>query len=283
MGNLCCASRTNAAGETDISLSIALDHVLTVFLLCFEAAINTFPFYPPLLSTTRLVPSNTIPWLPSHIKVWEFTRDYEASLKISPHNLGDLPTWYRGVDRALRKTDRCDHFCLLLDSAFRAKLEEHNLGTSRWVRFPPRPLALFAEIKPNQSSPTSHLEELDEIPPAMHSVLEITTTNGAKLIFDGTPEQFGWSNSAWTLDKGDIEKYYVEGEVGMMHFADEEKRALKRLVLEQDQTPWETLFGRMEELLSEMNWEAFKELEDEELWETIKDQARRKFEGVGDS
>ena len=39
----------------------------------------------------------------------------------------------------------------------------------------------------------------------------------------------------------------------------------------------------MEELLSEMNWEAFKELEDEELWETIKDQASRKFEGVGDS
>ena len=105
------------------------------------------------------------------------------------------------------------------------------------MRFSPRPLALFAEIKPDQSSPTSHLKELDKIPPAMHSVLEITTTNGEKLILDGTSEQFGWGDSAWALDKEDIEKYYVEGEVGMMHFDDEEKRALKILVLEQDETP----------------------------------------------
>lgn len=129
----------------------------------------------------------------------------------------------------------------------------------------------------NQDTPFSHLDFLNEEPPPIHSVLEITTIRGEEFIFDGTPEQFGWSDSAWTQDKKDIEMYYVEGQTGMWESNDDDKRQLRRLVLETDPRPWSILFAQMEELLAQLDWDMFKGFDDGELWRRITDQARRKF------
>ncbi|KAF3033756.1 hypothetical protein E8E12_004078 [Didymella heteroderae] len=59
-----------------------------------------------------------------------------------------------------------------------------DLGTLRWMRFNPSPLAFYAEIMPDQDHTSFHLEHLDELPPPVHSILEIKTTAGAELIFD---------------------------------------------------------------------------------------------------
>ena len=69
----------------------------------------------------------------------------------------------------------------------------------------------------------------------------------------------------------------------MTYLCDEKKSVLKKMVLDQDPRPWGTLFERMNELLKELEWASFKELEDEELWQKVRGQARRKFEGVGHS
>ncbi|KAF1923052.1 uncharacterized protein M421DRAFT_9959 [Didymella exigua CBS 183.55] len=205
--------------------------VLLVFLLCFEAAINALPFSPPIRSTTGQVPGSLLTSTPSHIKVWEFKRNHLASLK-SSHELEALPASYRRVYAALRKQNICDHFCFFLEASLRVKLAELDLGTVRWMRFKPHPLAFYAEIMLNQGNPSSHLKDLKEEPQPMHSVLEMKTNLGEELIFDGTPEQFGWSDLAWTQDKKDVEVYYVEGQTGMVEFHDDKKWRLKKILLE---------------------------------------------------
>ncbi|KAJ8114459.1 hypothetical protein OPT61_g3661 [Boeremia exigua] len=281
MGNLCCISWSNTYDEIETTQTLTLERVLTVFLLCFEAAIDSLPFYPPVPSTTRLVSSSSIPSLPSFVTVWEFTRDHSVAPQRSPRSLEAFPAWYRAVHRSLSRQNLCDHFCLLMDDAVRSKLEELHLGTSRCVRFPPRPLALYAEIKPDQPSPTSHLEKLDEIPPPWHSVLEITTSEGEKLIFDGTPEQFGWNHTGWTMDKSEIEENYVDGQEEMIEFGEERKRMVEQYSLIEGLRPWGKIYDRMEELLEELDWDSFYGLEDKILWERIRMQAYHKFENVG--
>lgn len=145
------------------------------------------------------------------------------------------------------------------------------------MRFKPRPLAFYVETAPNQDHYHSYLEHLNEEPPPIHSVLEIKTTAGEELIFDGTPEQFGWSDTAWTQDKGEVERYYVEGQTGMWEFPDTEKARLKDIVLESHPQPWGSLYKQMDELLAELDWNTFNGLDEEVLCQTVRDQAQRKF------
>jgi len=126
------------------------------------------------------------------------------------------------------------------------------------MRFNPRPLAFYTEIMPNQDHSFSHHENLVEIPPPTHSVLEIKTTSGDELVFDGTPEQFGWNDTAWTQDKSEIEPYYVEGQEGMWEFSEDEKERLKEIVLESDPRPWGILYWLMDELLAELDWDTLR-------------------------
>lgn len=123
MGNLCCITTSDTTNEPETPLPLILDRVLVVFLLCFEAAIDALPFHPPVLSTTRQVPGGFLPYLPAHIKAWEFTRDRSLSPARGPHNLEGLPASYRQVHAALRKINMCDHFCFFLEAPLRAKLE----------------------------------------------------------------------------------------------------------------------------------------------------------------
>ena len=53
---------------------------------------------------------------------------------------------------------------------------------------------------PKQRSPTTYLDERNVIA-AMHSVLDISITSGEILILDGTPEQFDWSDSTYSINK----------------------------------------------------------------------------------
>lgn len=98
------------------------------------------------------------------------------------------------------------------------------------MRFNPRPLIFYTEIMPGQDHASSHLESLDEVPPPINSVLEIKTTSGEELIFDGMPEQSGWSNTAWSQDKSEVEAYYVEAQSGMWEFPEDQKERLKGIV-----------------------------------------------------
>lgn len=123
MGNLCCATASDTVDEPQTPSSLTLDRVLVVIVLCFEAATETLPFAPPLPSNTRKIPGGFLPWLPSHNKVWEFTRERSASPTLGPYNLEGLPASYRQVHAALRKTNMCDHFCFFLEAPLRAKLE----------------------------------------------------------------------------------------------------------------------------------------------------------------
>lgn len=145
------------------------------------------------------------------------------------------------------------------------------------MRFNPGPLAFYTEIMPDQDLSSSHLENIDEVPPPIHSVLEIKTASGEELIFDGTPEQFGWSETAWTQDKGEIEAYYVEGQTCMWGFPEDEKERLKEIVLDSDLRPWGTLYRQMDELLAELDWNTLKDLGDDEVCSSVRNQPRRKF------
>lgn len=157
------------------------------------------------------------------------------------------------------------------------KFKESNLGTVRWMRFVPCLLAFYTEVMPDQYHPTSHLNSLNEEPLTMHSVLEITTTSGEEIIFDGTPEQFGWSNTACMLNKRNVELYFVEAQMGMWEVDDADKETLKSVILETDPQPWDKLYKQMEELLEELDWDTLKGLEDEESWKRVLNQAQRKF------
>ena len=70
----------------------------------------------------------------------------------------------------------------------------------------------------------------------------------------------------------------MEGQVGLEYFMDEERATLKPLVLGTKDSRWKILFARMEELVEGLDQEAFKTLEDREIWERAKGQARCKFE-----
>lgn len=68
------------------------------------------------------------------------------------------------------------------------------------MRFPPLARAVYAKMIPKQRSPTTYLDERNVIA-AMHSVLDISITSGEILILDGTPEQFDWSDSTYSMNK----------------------------------------------------------------------------------
>ena len=122
MGNLCCITTSDAINETGLSPSLTLERALTIFLLCFEAAIDTLPFAPPIPSTTRQAPTGFLLWLQPPLTVWEYTRDRSGSPHSLSQNLEDLPASYRQVHAALQKQNMCDHFCFFLEAGLRAKL-----------------------------------------------------------------------------------------------------------------------------------------------------------------
>lgn len=123
MGNLDCTDHEDVADRIEAPPTLALHQVLSIFLLCFEAAIYSPRFWPPAPSTTREVPSSMVPSNVRGLKVWEFRRDHDVSTTGDLDDVDNLPAGYPEVYHADRKANLCDHFCLLLDAGLRRKLQ----------------------------------------------------------------------------------------------------------------------------------------------------------------
>ncbi|KAF1348391.1 hypothetical protein EJ07DRAFT_25896, partial [Lizonia empirigonia] len=268
--------------DTNSLPPLTLEQVLTIFLWCFEAAIEALPLYPLILKDTRFLPASCLSGLPPGLKVWEFALDYSAApCLVKDYNINALPAPLQEVHQALRKKNVCDYFCLLLESALRAKLEELHLGTARWICFQPLARTLYVEVFPDQDTPTSHLHPASVRPP-MHSVLEIIAANGEELIVDGTPEQFGWDSQARINIKEEIRECFVqrvEGQAEFRYRDEAEKKYIKEFVADgdRDEGLWKELCSRMTELLEELDWDSFRGVSEIEMREQVMHQARRKF------
>jgi hypothetical protein len=114
-----------------------------------------------------------------------------------------------------------------------------------------------------------------------HSVFEITTTDGGILVFDGTPEQFGWSDKAWYIEKSNLEAGYIDQEYGFWYLDQKDKKDTWESICKYDGEYWEEMATRMNELFEEMDWEDLGRLQDNEMRGEVFTQALRKFKGVG--
>lgn len=223
-------------------------------------------------------------------RVYEYDVDWNGPR--ADRDLSALPQQLQDAHRSLRKLNLCDFFAKLLVLPLRRKLEgitmasnhtfhvltvtiELELGTVRWARFYPLPKYLFAYLDPDQESPTKHLDRSSIA--ALHSVLQVTTTADEDIIFDGTPEQFGWSAQCSIMDAEDYKSAHVNPE-----------KKFEALTKEQEESQSRDDLGkyfnlnrvRMGELLEELDWESFESLDDEQLLKWVTIQARDKFEGL---
>ncbi|KAJ4313905.1 hypothetical protein N0V94_006716 [Neodidymelliopsis sp. IMI 364377] len=269
------------AGEAKTSPPLTIFQVMTIFTFCFEAAVNEFPLCPLILEDTHIVPSSSIEGMPADVEVWQYARDRTVDpIPFQDHDTSYFSPAVLAVHRALRKLDLCDTFCALLDEALSAKLQEYQLGTVRWTLFYPIANTAYAELNADQPLPTSHLQ-LDNLQPSSHSVFEITTTDGEVLMFDGTPEQFGWNDQAWHIPKSDLEAGCVDQESGFRYLDQKEKEDTWESICKYEAEYWEEVASRMNELFEELDWEGLGRLQDNDMRSQVSMQARRKFEGMG--
>ncbi|KAF2125198.1 hypothetical protein P153DRAFT_259717, partial [Dothidotthia symphoricarpi CBS 119687] len=228
----------------------ALEEVLEVFLVIFEAAVDA----RPTRSFSHATPIDH-PW-EIGLTVWEFY--YNDGPNVAPSGLSPMPQL---LVRAMAKKDLCDHFAFLLVDEVTRKLHGIILRCLK-------PIPVFVCALPDG-------EERFAIPD--HSVLDIITREGDRLIMDGTPEQFGWSRSTWLLSWEDFEDPRM-----MRHrripYADGVDRAEMFEVIEEDENGyWWIVRRRMQDLFGEMNWVELGTLSQSERLDQVRRRAEEKF------
>jgi hypothetical protein len=156
-----------------------------------------------------------------------------------------------------------------------------ELGTVQRLHFHPLPRAIFVPFS-SENDLEAHLDikELERQRNTLHAVLEITTTNGDKLILDGTPDQYDWHDGGWIIPKAKAEGELMLGPARWLKPSEEDIEAAEAALHDPDHRDFKSLYDRTQELLEGFDWESLIELEEEEMREEVAAEAKRKFKNV---
>jgi hypothetical protein len=156
-----------------------------------------------------------------------------------------------------------------------------ELGTLQRLHFHPLPRAIFVPFS-SEDEREAHLDikELERQRDTMHAVLEITTTNGDKLILDGTPDQYDWHEGGWIIPKAKAEGELMLGPARWLKPLEEEMEAAEAALQDPAHKDFKSLYNRTQELLEGFDWESLMELEEEEMCEEVASIAKSKFKNI---
>ncbi|KAG9203509.1 hypothetical protein G6514_002876 [Epicoccum nigrum] len=155
-------------------------------------------------------------------------------------------------------------------------------GTVEWVFFHPLPRTVFVKVGEPEDGPEAHLDpkKLEKQRDTKHSVLEMTTVGGEKLILDGTPDQYDWHAGGWIIPKATAERDLMLGPAQWPKPEEKEKEKIEGSLQKSYMQELKSLYDLTQELLEELDWKRLFELEEEELQKEVGEQARRKFKNV---
>jgi hypothetical protein len=137
------------------------------------------------------------------------------------------------------------------------------------------PQTVFLAV-PTRSYDFSIEAQLEDLREVHHDVLVITPSDGSgELFFDGTPEQFGLNESAWTGLKADLERDHSEGQESLTDAEEDIKRDAQTL---KGDIRFPYLVETLDKVLQELDWVYLVRLDDNTLRENVYKQARDRLE-----
>jgi hypothetical protein len=139
------------------------------------------------------------------------------------------------------------------------------------MRYRALPRTVFL-AEPTRSYDFSIEAQLDNLRKERHDVLVITPSEGSdELFFDGTPEQFGLNESAWTGLRADLERDHSEGQRDLRDAEEHFKREAQTL---KGDIRFPLLVETLDKVLQELDWDYLVRLDDNTLHEDVYKQAR---------
>jgi hypothetical protein len=210
--------------SSDISSSTGLPikEVLKIYLIAYNAAVTANrPYSVSSFGTSDLSDDYTT--------VTTVTYDFSSR--------GVMPAGTtKAQEIAYKKMNQCDRFCAMFLEPVKAQLQPYQASVELVVVEPKPTTMLIAHDDPE--------------PFVLHSVLLIRTKDDSEIIFDGTPEQFGWPESNAIIDG---EEFW---DVFGCEYEDEDEDEDSEDEEQATNGYWPRVETSLREMLSGLNWES---------------------------
>jgi hypothetical protein len=240
---------------------LSLREVLQVYLTCFNVAADAFPQPPAAYALLRYDDSLQVKfWM-----VWS-TEDLEIGPPKDIERFSFLPP---GLNEALARHNMCDWFYMVLEREVNQKVGDLFQGRAEWLVCCPKTTVLLRR---------RYAEDKLLLP--LHSVLQITTAGGEKVVMDGTLEQFSWASSTWLQTWTEWCAQRVdeeEGSDGWWFAPANHKISTAQASARVAGGFWATVYWRLEGLFGELDWVKLRNMETNLRIEYVKTLAREKF------
>ncbi|KAF2029720.1 hypothetical protein EK21DRAFT_112593 [Setomelanomma holmii] len=160
----------------------SLKALIRVFYTIWLAAVDNLA-YPPVKHFIKVSQSPA---------TWFY--EYDVTAKAALGNT--MPAASRNMWPHFQQKYLCEAFYLVFYDSLAAKVQELFGAKVRWFRFILRPNLLFTD-------------DLGDFRTCAHAALEITTSSGAKFVFDGIFLQFDWAEDSWFLSWAKVKADHI--------------------------------------------------------------------------
>ncbi|CAO2652710.1 Nn.00g021210.m01.CDS01 [Neocucurbitaria sp. VM-36] len=226
-------------------LPLEIEEILNLYRTCFEATVK----FCSLRSISIFQPS---PF--SNNNVWEVYQDRFSRIpNLPPPDMTEKSRqmYTKKGQKAYKKWNLCDTFCLLLHDVLKKILKDYGALTL-WAIVRPRPELILVPKHMRPAKLQQHLHYLS------HSVFFILKDKRV-LVFDGSVQQYGWNSSTWLLDSEEFwEQHGDPG--GEWHKNTSDLEHMRQMICAQDNGYWSLIFWSFSEMFEQLDWGMLKEM-----------------------